>query len=284
MLKKREELYIKLIKESKSLIEVCRKANIVPTTGNYDTLKRIIHDNDVDVSHFKRNCGGIPKKKKELTEYLINGVKVSSHKLKNRLLREGIKEYKCENPECGRTEWNGKPIPLELHHINGNNTDNRLENLQLLCPNCHAQTDNYSGKNQKLNVQKRYCKKCGKELKEHQYVYCSNYCRYGNPDEDVKKELVNCSTIKELSEKTGHTEKTIRTVLKRNDINLKDGVKDNNDKEIKELINDFKEIGSYVGVAKKYKISDVGLRKRCQKLNIVDEISKYITSRPRKRV
>lgn len=48
---------------------------------------------------------------------------------------------------CGNTEWLDKHIPLELHHINGNHKDNRLSNLQLLCPNCHALTDNYRGKN-----------------------------------------------------------------------------------------------------------------------------------------
>jgi hypothetical protein len=283
MLKEREEYYIKLIKESKSLIEVCRKAGIVPTTGNYDTLKKVINNNKVDISHFKRNGGTAGGVKKEISEYLIKGSNISSFKLKNKLLKEGYKEKRCE--KCKNTEWYGEPIPLELHHINGDNTDNRLENLQILCPNCHAFTDTYGGKNQKLNVQKRYCVKCGKELERGQILYCSFECRYGNPDEEVKKELVNCSTVKELSKKTGHTEKTIKNVLKRNNINLKDDVKDNNDKEkkelIKELINDFKEIGSYVGVAKKYKISDVGLKKRCQKLNIIDEISKYITSRPR---
>ena len=59
--------------------------------------------------------------------------------------KENIKEYKCEC--CGNTEWNKKPIALELHHVNGIKNDLRLENLQILCPNCHAFTDNYRGKN-----------------------------------------------------------------------------------------------------------------------------------------
>lgn len=66
-------------------------------------------------------------------------------KLNKRLLKEGYKEYKCE--VCGNTEWLGKPIPLELHHIDGDSRNNSLENLMLLCPNCHSQTDNFKSKN-----------------------------------------------------------------------------------------------------------------------------------------
>lgn len=69
----------------------------------------------------------------------------STYHLKDRLLKECVKEYKCEC--CGNTEWMGKPIALELHHVNGIKDDLRAENLQLLCPNCHAFTDNYRGKN-----------------------------------------------------------------------------------------------------------------------------------------
>ena len=65
--------------------------------------------------------------------------------MKNQLLKIGVKTHICEN--CESTEWLGIKIPLELHHINGNRFDNRIENIQLLCPNCHALTENYRAKN-----------------------------------------------------------------------------------------------------------------------------------------
>lgn len=68
----------------------------------------------------------------------------SRHNVKVRLLAEGLKENRCEL--CGLTEWLGKPLSMALHHVNGHGRDNRLENLQLLCPNCHSQTDNFSGR------------------------------------------------------------------------------------------------------------------------------------------
>jgi 5-methylcytosine-specific restriction endonuclease McrA len=66
-------------------------------------------------------------------------------KLKMRLFAAGLKAKKCE--VCNREKWNGGPIPLELDHINGRREDNRLENLRIVCPNCHAQTDTYRGRN-----------------------------------------------------------------------------------------------------------------------------------------
>ena len=68
----------------------------------------------------------------------------SRHNLRRRLIGEGIKEACCEH--CGLTSWRGRPIPLALHHINGDPLDNRLENLELLCMNCHGLTDNFAGK------------------------------------------------------------------------------------------------------------------------------------------
>lgn len=66
-------------------------------------------------------------------------------KLKKRLLSENILKNECS--ECGISEWMGKPISLQLDHINGNKRDHSLINLRILCPNCHSQTDTYTGKN-----------------------------------------------------------------------------------------------------------------------------------------
>lgn len=82
-------------------------------------------------------------------ESILNGEHpdYQTFKLHNRLLSEGIKEHRCEC--CGNTEWNGKPIPLQLDHIDGDSHNHVLSNLRMLCPNCHAQTDTYCGKNKR---------------------------------------------------------------------------------------------------------------------------------------
>lgn len=86
--------------------------------------------------------------KKPLEEILVeNSDYQSTASLKKRLLKENLLEYKCYNPKCGITEWLGEAITLQLEHKNGNNKDNRIENLCLLCPNCHSQTETFAGRN-----------------------------------------------------------------------------------------------------------------------------------------
>jgi predicted transcriptional regulator len=80
-----------------------------------------------------------------IEELLCVGKRRGRHNLKSRVIEEGLKENRCE--ECGLTEWRGKALNMALHHLNGDGADNRLENLVLLCPNCHAQTPNYGGRN-----------------------------------------------------------------------------------------------------------------------------------------
>jgi hypothetical protein len=80
-----------------------------------------------------------------LEALLVVGRKTNRGHLKRRLLRAGLKENRCE--QCGIAEWRGEPLSMQLHHINGDGTDNRLENLRLLCANCHSQTDTFGGRN-----------------------------------------------------------------------------------------------------------------------------------------
>lgn len=80
-----------------------------------------------------------------LKEYLENSKDIQSNKVRKKLIEEGYKEHKCDC--CGLSVWLNKPIPLELHHKDGDRHNNTIENYALLCPNCHALTDSYRGKN-----------------------------------------------------------------------------------------------------------------------------------------
>ena len=150
--KTREELEAAAAKSS-SIAGMCRILNLVPCGGNYRIIHNAINKFQLDVSHFTGQGWNVglafkPFKEKPISEILVLGSSYQSSKLKRRLLKEGLKSRICEC--CGLSEWRGVSIPLEVHHVNGNNKDNRLENLQLLCPNCHALTDSYRGKNKSL--------------------------------------------------------------------------------------------------------------------------------------
>ena len=146
-----DEQFITAVKSSFSYAEVLRKLNLKVAGSNYDTVKRKIKELNLDISHMTRKIWNKGKKfefkpKIELKDALVvNSSYISSNKLKYRLLKEGLKQHICEN--CHNSMWCKNKIPLELHHINGDKHDNRIENLQLLCPNCHAITDNYRGRN-----------------------------------------------------------------------------------------------------------------------------------------
>ena len=139
-------------KKSFSIAEMCRHLGIKPCGGNYKLIHNAISEHNLDTSHFRGqgwNIGlkFVPSEAVPINQILVKDSCYQSYKLKNRLIKEGLKQHICES--CGLTLWQEKLIPLELHHINGNNKDNRLENILLLCPNCHALTDSYRGKNNK---------------------------------------------------------------------------------------------------------------------------------------
>lgn len=136
------------VKEALSKRQVLIFLGIVPAGGNYQTLDKALKEFEIDISHFiGKRVPSINKKgliKTATEEYLNNKVKILSWKLKNRLIKEKILQPICTG--CGLDKWMGTNIPLELHHIDGDCNNNQLTNLCLLCPNCHALTDNYRGK------------------------------------------------------------------------------------------------------------------------------------------
>lgn len=142
------EEFQQICNESESVREVVQKLGYAPNGGGTAArIKRDIENNNIDISHFtgQAHTKNIGKYKTPIEDYLTNKVKITSHKLRLRLLKEGIFEYKCAC--CGNSEWLGQPIPLELHHKDGNKDNNNLDNLELRCPNCHYFTETYKTKN-----------------------------------------------------------------------------------------------------------------------------------------
>lgn len=147
---------IDAVSNSTSYAQVIKKLGLIPAGGNYKQLKKYINELNLDISHFCGQGWSAGKKRVDskprfsLEQILTENSHYQSNRLKYRLIKEEIFIWKCYR--CERKTWLDGLIPLELEHINGINTDNRLENLTLLCPNCHSFTDTYRGKNRNKRV------------------------------------------------------------------------------------------------------------------------------------
>jgi hypothetical protein len=198
-----------IIKSSNSLSDVCSKMNLVKSYGNRKTIKKYIKLNNLDMSHFHIIKHKVSGKKNKLDDILIeNSTYSNNNNLKERLYKEGIKERKCVL--CGQNEyWNNMKISLILDHINGINDDNRIENLRIVCPNCNAGLDTFSGKNmKKMNNSNFYTRK---EIEINNDIYKNdkditnikdvvdikniNRCECGSSIYNGSKKCVKCNNI-----------------------------------------------------------------------------------------
>jgi hypothetical protein len=228
----KKELEI-IVKKSYSVADVCRELKIRPVGGNYKTLKKYFNIFEIDISHFTgqgwnsgenyTHFGKVCK----LEDILIkNSTYTNTNNIKNKLFDSGIKENKCE--ECGLTEWNGKKISLHLDHINGDNLDHRIENIRILCPNCHSQTETYCKSKHKCSSSELRKKKYDNKKNENKYCKCGK---------EISKHSKNCDQCDNLNKRKVKNRPTIETLLY----------------ELSE--------SNYTAIGKKYGVSDNCIRK-----------------------
>ena len=227
----------RLCSESYSYAEVIKKLGNIPKGGNYSILKRYIKKYDIDISHFTHqqwhsspnqlNNPNFHKGDEKWTDetLFVDNSYASHNALRKYVRRHEIFPYKCVNCGCDGN-WMGGTISLELDHIDGNNMNNQLSNLRYLCPNCHALTDTYRGKNKPRNIPEQ--QKIERELERQK-----------------KKEIKE----KEKAEKQLKRQKEIE--LQRQERKVKN--KHTNREKLKEEIrkHSFEELGRQYGVSGK---------------------------------
>ena len=186
-----------LLDSRNTYTEILRVAGI-NSSSSTNTLKRIIKEYKLDTSKFEENRKLYKQQMAKMSlcsEYNIESklhrnTKTNSHKLRNKLIEFGYKESKCEL--CGISEWLGKPVKLQLHHIDGNHDNNELSNLQILCPNCHSMTDNFGVYNSKRAKEPTLvCSECGIKISSHSKSGLCVSCSHKHKRENAKTKYIN---------------------------------------------------------------------------------------------
>lgn len=238
-----DDQFIEAVKISFSKAQVLKNLSLVPAGANYKMVNLMLKKLNLDTSHFTGQAHLKGKthnwsEKIELSDILVNGSVYSSHKLKLRLIKDNILVNECS--KCKIIEWQGEKLSLHLDHINGVNDDNRIENLRLLCPNCHSQTDTYCGKNKK-KAKKMQPKKL-KVLKTKAIdncIDCKKEISYGHerckscagkyhvptkiqwPTSEQLIEMIKVSSFLAVGKKLGVSDNAVRKKLKSNGIDIK---------------------------------------------------------------
>jgi hypothetical protein len=168
------------VEQSPSYVAALRLLGLRAAGGNHKTLKRYIEYYGVSTKHFDPNWtrrGHVNKPWTPLEEVLVANREYNRKRLKRRLYEAGLKKRECEL--CGQGEtWRGRQMTLILDHINGMATDNRLENLQIVCPNCAATLDTHCGRKGRIEFDPRDCEYCGGSFVPRYATqrYCSQAC------------------------------------------------------------------------------------------------------------
>jgi hypothetical protein len=154
-----EENLKRAVLSSTSVRQVLDKIGLVQAGGNYNQIKKYIKENNLNIKHFKgrgwnKGLKGIGVPRISIKDILVKNSNFQSFKLKKRLFSSGLKHKKCEDCDWAKLSKDGR-LPLELHHVNGDNTDNRIENLKILCPNCHSLEPTHRGMNSSKKSQWR---------------------------------------------------------------------------------------------------------------------------------
>lgn len=206
-----------LVEQSKTLVEVIAYFGLT-NPGNNKTLKARFVQEGINFDKFKYQRK-FDKKLIPLEDVLVENSTYCRQSLKKRLIKEGLLENKCS--ECGLgNEWNGKPITLEIDHINGVSNDNRLINLRILCPNCHSQASTSNGRNNinKKEKKKYYCQKCGSQVWKTSSicVSCSNLAQrtVDRPDRETLLKLIDEKGFVGVGREYGVSDNAIRKWLK----------------------------------------------------------------------
>lgn len=209
----------RLFDTSDGMSDVLKKLGYSPYGGDHPTLYRYIDQFDIDLTKLEENRSKKQSKqignKKSLEDVFSGKVEYSnSNHLRIRLIEEGYKEHKCEI--CGRTEWLGQPIPLELDHIDGDHSNNKLENLRVLCPNCHACSDHYCGRNTGRYKKAQKKEKIKKIIMAQQKVKdldCHNRTyeeRGRSPGKQILKDELRVNSFSAIGRKYGVSDNAVR--------------------------------------------------------------------------
>lgn len=166
------------VNQCNSIADIVRSFGFAIGRAQYKTIYARIEKDKINIDHIPLGLGAnknrvFDTKRKPLKIYLVDGVNIKGSDLKKRLIRENLMKDVCS--ECGLGDvWNGKKITLQLDHINGVRDDNRLENIRILCPNCHSQTPTFCGRhkgtkcldcNKRISWKSRRCQKCARKAR-----------------------------------------------------------------------------------------------------------------------